>query len=261
MTLERNDHGVANRRIDVYVPLYLGQGTSPVGVAEVVLPYEQTAEAVASATRSILLVVALGLALLWLLLFRTVRQASRRLRYQAGENARLALLDPLTGLPNRRLLGERLERAALGSARSGRRRRTAAARHRPLQGGQRHPGPPAGGRAAAAGGRAASAVVRESDTVARLGGDEFAVLLPQIASLEAAEQFMERIQSVFDDPFDLDGLVLHVDSSIGLAVLPDHADDVTDLLARADVAMYSAKAAGAGWPCTPRPATPTRPRG
>jgi diguanylate cyclase (GGDEF)-like protein len=188
VTLERTDHGVANRRIDVYVPLYVGRGGSPVGIAEVVLPYEQTADAVARATRSILMVVAGGLALLWLLLLDIDRfkEVNDTLGHPRGDALLLQVAERL------------------------------------------------------------SAVVRDSDTVSRLGGDEFAVLLPQIASLEAAEQSMERIQSVFDDPFDLDGLVLHVDTSIGLAVLPDHADDVTDLLARADVAMYSAKAAGAG---------------
>ncbi len=246
VTVERSDQGVASRRIDVYVPLTLGRGTAPVGLAEVVLPYAQTAQAVSKATQSILLVVAGGLALLWLLLFRTVRQASRRLRYQAGENARLALLDPLTGLPNRRLLGERLERAALASARSG----DAVGlllldidRFKEVNDTLGHP---RGDALLLQVAERISAVVRDSDTVARLGGDEFAVLLPQVASLEAAEQSMERVRSVFDEPFDLDGLVLHVDTSIGLAVLPDHADDVTELLARADVAMYAAKAAGAG---------------
>jgi predicted signal transduction protein with EAL and GGDEF domain len=83
--------------------------------------------------------------------------------------------------------------------------------------------------------------------VARLGGDEFAILLPTVGSVEDAEAFTRRVQSeVFDEPFDIDGLVLHVDTSIGLAVLPEHADDVTDLMARADVAMYTAKAAGIG---------------
>ena len=89
-------------------------------------------------------------------------------------------------------------------------------------------------------------VVRESDTVARLGGDEFAVLLPSMGSVADAEVLAQRVYSVFSTPFDLDGLLLHVDTSVGLAVLPDHADDITALLQRADVAMYTAKAAKAG---------------
>src|SRR4029079_17940934 len=55
-----------------------------------------------------------------------------------------------------------------------------------------------------------------------------------------------RVRGVFDEPFDLAGMQLHVDTSVGLAVLPDHADDVTSLMARADIAMYTAKAAGMG---------------
>ena len=85
--------------------------------------------------------------------------------------------------------------------------------------------------------------------------------MPTVASLADAEAFGRRIGAIFDEPFDLDGLVLHVDSSIGLALLPDHADDVTTLLQRADVAMYTAKAAHLGWRPTPRPATSTAPRG
>ena len=57
----------------------------------------------------IVLVVAIGLALLWAMLFRIVAQASRRLRRQSLENDRLARYDPLTGLPNRTLFRERVE--------------------------------------------------------------------------------------------------------------------------------------------------------
>ena len=65
-------------------------------------------------------------------------------------------------------------------------------------------------------------------------------------SVLAAETFAQRVREVFDEPFDLEGMLLHVDSSVGLAVLPEHADDVTSLMARADIAMYTAKASGVG---------------
>ncbi|MEO6821559.1 MAG: bifunctional diguanylate cyclase/phosphodiesterase, partial [Candidatus Nanopelagicales bacterium] len=89
-------------------------------------------------------------------------------------------------------------------------------------------------------------VVRETDTVARLGGDEFAVLLPTVRSIDDAAVLAERVLSVFSDPYEIDGLVLHVESSLGLALLPDHAADVSALMKRADIAMYAAKAARRG---------------
>ena len=105
--------------LDVYVPIHDRRGGSVVGVAEVELDYADTEAALAHSVRIVAYVVVAGLGLLWLLLFRTVWNASRTLRRQAAETARLALLDPLTGLPNRRLLNERLERAAAASARTG----------------------------------------------------------------------------------------------------------------------------------------------
>ena len=130
------------RVLDVYVPIHT-PGGEVTGIAEVVLDYSATQEALNRSTRLVMAIVGLGLALLWVLLFRTVWNASRTLRRQASETARLALLDPLTGLPNRRLLNERLERAAddLGAHR--RPGRPHPARRRPLQGGQRHPRAPA----------------------------------------------------------------------------------------------------------------------
>ena len=95
--------------LDVYVPAR--SGAASVGAIEVVLNYAPTAAATGDAVRNVAMLVLAGLGVVWILLFRTVRNASKRLRQSAAENARLALLDPLTGLPNRRLLPERLERA------------------------------------------------------------------------------------------------------------------------------------------------------
>ena len=95
--------------LDVYVPAR--SGAASVGAIEVVLNYAPTAAATGDAVRNVAMLVLAGLGVVWILLFRTVRNASKRLRQSAAENARLALLDPLTGLPNRRLLSERLERA------------------------------------------------------------------------------------------------------------------------------------------------------
>jgi predicted signal transduction protein with EAL and GGDEF domain len=84
--------------------------------------------------------------------------------------------------------------------------------------------------------------LRASDTVARLGGDEFAVVLPDIGGLDEARRVATKLLTAFDAPFDVDGLTIRMDASVGSTVAPLHGDDSTTLLQRADVAMYRAKA-------------------
>jgi diguanylate cyclase (GGDEF)-like protein len=84
-------------------------------------------------------------------------------------------------------------------------------------------------------------ILRAGDTVARLGGDEFAVLLPDLAGEEAAMAAAEGIRHALERPFAIAEVNLDVGCSIGVAIWPDHGEDATVLLQRADVAMYSAK--------------------
>ncbi len=91
-------------------------------------------------------------------------------------------------------------------------------------------------------GRRIEAALRPTDLLARLGGDEFAVLL-QDADATAARTVAERVLAALGSPFDVDGVSFHVDASIGVAVYPDHAVAGNVLLQRADIAMYTAKAA------------------
>lgn len=87
--------------------------------------------------------------------------------------------------------------------------------------------------------------VRPGDMVARLGGDEFAVLLPCGSDLAVALEVGERIASIVRDPFALsDAIVVEVGVSIGIATVPEHANEAAKLLQAADVAMYAAKANG-----------------
>ena len=88
--------------------------------------------------------------------------------------------------------------------------------------------------------------MREADTVARLGGDEFAVLAPEVGSQLDAERLAGRVHSAFDEPFQIGDLQLHVESSIGIAILPDHAENGVELMQRADTAMYAAKSTHLG---------------
>lgn len=234
--------GTETTLLDVYVPVRRGgQDAAVVGAAEVMLEYQSTTDAVAAATRTVALVVAAGLALLWLLLFRTVWNASRRLQSSALENARLALLDSLTGLPNRRMLADRLERAIQDSRTGGRTVGLALLdvdRFKDINDSLGHD---RGDELLEQVAQRLRGALREDDVVARLGGDEFAILFPDVRTVADAEAAARRVRQLFAPPFMLGDLALHVDTSIGVACLPDHAEDASSLMRMADVAMYAAK--------------------
>jgi diguanylate cyclase (GGDEF)-like protein/PAS domain S-box-containing protein len=86
--------------------------------------------------------------------------------------------------------------------------------------------------------------VRESDTVGRMGGDEFAVLLVGLHSPEEALPVAEKIRLALIRPFDLADPPLAISPSIGIAHCPGHGDDWQQMIDRADEAMYAAKLAG-----------------
>ncbi len=86
--------------------------------------------------------------------------------------------------------------------------------------------------------------VRACDTVARLGGDEFALVLPLPQDAASAVETAERLRAALSEPIILEGLLLDVGASAGVAVSPEHGTDVEVLLQHADVAMYLAKESG-----------------
>ncbi len=77
-------------------------------------------------------------------------------------------------------------------------------------------------------------------TIARLGGDEFAFLYPA-ATVDQCRTFADAVHAALDAPVFVEGLTVRVSTSVGIAVMPDHADSITELLRCADVAMYEAK--------------------
>ena len=86
--------------------------------------------------------------------------------------------------------------------------------------------------------------VRRQDTVARLGGDEFAVLLPGLSDREAVEQLAQRSLEALHAPYDVFGREVRASGSIGVALAPQHGTTYDELLNHADEAMYRSKALG-----------------
>ena len=162
-----------------------------------------------------------------------------------GESRRQAITDDLTGLPNRRLLLDRLDAAVLGAARDG---GSVGFLLIDLDG-FKELNDTLGHRAGdllleGIGGRLAGGL-REGDLLARLGGDEFGVLLPGTEAVEAM-QVAERLRARLHEPFVVEDMRLDADASVGVAVYPAHAGDTDALMQRADVAMYTAKGARTG---------------
>ena len=174
---------------------------------------------------------------------RMVMDITERKR-AAARIEHMALHDSLTGLPNRVLLHDRAEQTMARARRDA----TGFAfvlldppRSTPFN----HPrGHPRGAEALTRGARRISDAMRSSDTVVRMGGDEFALLLPDVCEAQQAIEVGHKILGALADAFAIEGHLLHVTSSIGVALYPTHAEDLETLLRHADAAMYDAKSRG-----------------
>jgi diguanylate cyclase (GGDEF)-like protein len=154
-----------------------------------------------------------------------------------------ALHDPLTGLPNRALLFDRLEHAA-ASLRDG---RSIAVLLIDLDGFKLLNdalGHDVGDQLLVAVAGRLRSILRGADTVARLGGDEFAVLCVDLPDDDAAVELAERLAEAMHSPFDLESVQTYVTASIGITVHRGPADSPRALLREADAAMYVAKESG-----------------
>ncbi len=168
-----------------------------------------------------------------------------RIKAHAAELDRVAHYDALTGLPNRRLLTDRLEQAI----RHARRYEEVLAvcyldldHFKPIND---HWGHSTGDQVLVDVARRLEGALRESDTVCRLGGDEFVLLLPGIDPDGELDRALDRIMEVLHEPFDINGgKTSRVSASIGMALYPEDGEDADALLRYADQAMYSAKAGG-----------------
>ena len=220
----------------------------PVGAFEIYLPYAPIASEIASETRTVTLLLLIGLGLLYALLFEIVWSASRKIRRQAEVNDYQAFHDALTGLPEPHAVPRPHRARAADRPAHGHPGRRAADGPRPLQGDQRHARPRLRRRAAeadraAARGRAAGQRHRGA---ARRRRVRRAHPRPHAAVARRRGRRAASTASL-EQPFDVQGLAIDVEPSIGIALYPDHGTDVDSLLQRADVAMYVAKGAHLPW--------------
>ncbi|EAR62274.1 EAL domain-containing protein [Neptuniibacter caesariensis] len=87
-------------------------------------------------------------------------------------------------------------------------------------------------------------VLSDKDTLARVGGDEFAILVEELEHVSDAESIADRLVEAMEQPFTLDGKDYFTTASIGLALAPDHGDDIDTLTKHADIALNQAKDSG-----------------
>ncbi len=156
----------------------------------------------------------------------------------------IALYDPLTELPNRPLLHDRIGTAL---ARARREQGLLAVLYLDLDGFKQindtlgHGG---GDQVLQVAAQRITRCLRSSDTVARIGGDEFVVLLERIALAGHAERVAEKVRAALIEPFEVQGRTMQIRASIGIAIFPQHGATQKELLLHADEAMYCAKKAG-----------------
>jgi len=178
---------------------------------------------------------------------RSIRYALKRKEAEALVEQR-AFQDPLTGLPNRAVLLDRLRQSL---ARGRRRNLFGAVLFLDLDDFKRindDLGHAAGDAVLREVASRLMATVRQEDTVARLGGDEFVILMPEsgndaVAAREGAQRLVRRIEGALAAPVDALGRCLQARASIGMATFPDDAADAEAILHHADQAMYRVKAA------------------
>ena len=165
------------------------------------------------------------------------------------EIVRLAFYDPLTGLPNRRLLLDRLAKALVTSGRSQTRGALLFIDLDNFKDLNDTMGHDVGDQLLEKVANRLSLCVRQGDTVARFGGDEFVVMLEDLnadvgGAVDQVKTVSEKILETLNLPFELRGRVHFSTPSIGMTLFSGQHQSVDDLLKRADLAMYQAKEAG-----------------
>lgn len=156
----------------------------------------------------------------------------------------MAYHDPLTGLPNRTLLKDRLEHAIIRARRDAKKLQLIFIDLDNFKNVNDTAGHAQGDELLKEAAERLNNATRSSDTVARLGGDEFIIMVTDVDNMMEIIGMVQRIQHSFSAPFDIDGKLFHISCSIGISVFPEDGDDAETLVRHADLAMYHAKDKG-----------------
>jgi len=173
-----------------------------------------------------------------------VRLLYKQLDHYSRALESLALHDALTGLPNRRLLMDRL---SLAIAHARRNKGTMAVMYLDLDGFKQINdtlGHDAGDALLCMVAARLLGAVRQEDTVARVGGDEFVIALPELSHAEDMAELVSKVIQVVSQPWSFQGRGARVTASVGVSIYPTHGEDVETLMKSADLALYEAKRTG-----------------
>ncbi len=168
------------------------------------------------------------------------------LREQGESHRKDSLIDPLTGLPNRRLLDDRLRHAVAAARRKNAQVALIMIDLDGFKGVNDALGHSMGDRLLRMVGDRFSDIQRDSDTIARIGGDEFAMVTEDLVDDRCAMMLGRRIRGALLQPFQVENASLQISASVGIALYPRDGDDEKKLFQAADSAMYRAKRSGMG---------------
>jgi len=179
-----------------------------------------------------------------------VRLLYKELAQYSRQQQELALHDPLTGLPNRRLLEDRIATVLQHATRQ---QNKVAVMYLDLDGfkiiNDTH-GHAYGDEILKQVAQRLIGCSRKEDTVARVGGDEFVIVMGNIAHVNDTEDPAAKLIDAVSQPYQVNGLTLNLSTSIGVGIFPDDADEVASVIAAADSALYEAKRSGKNRCCT-----------
>jgi diguanylate cyclase (GGDEF)-like protein len=242
---QRDEEG--NKVVATVAPLRAPGDAAPTGVAEILTDYRPVQDAVGADSRRTITILAAGLVALWVLLFAVTTAASRRLRKQAADREQQALSDALTGLPNRTMFNDIVQKTILGAQRK---KKLVAVMLMDLDRFKEvndtlghHNGDLLLQRVS----QRLQGVLRDGEMIARLGGDEFGILIPEIGDRQACALVAKRLLKTLEEPVVVGGLALQCEGSIGIAIYPEHGKQVETITRAADVAMYVTKESRSGY--------------
>jgi diguanylate cyclase (GGDEF)-like protein/PAS domain S-box-containing protein len=174
-----------------------------------------------------------------------IRDVSGRTAY-TNALANRALHDDLTGLPNRTLFADRVDRTIARADRAGESTAVLKVDLDKFRAINEMFGREKGDALLRAVAARLSGAMRESDTVGRVGGDSFGILPSEETAVEAAAAIGWKLRGAFEDPFLISGDPIVLQASIGIALSPQHGRSTADLLRRSHLAMREAKRSGNG---------------